>query len=96
MPSLEESKLGENFRYEIKPEIDFILNEIIKDLPFLKKGQMREIKDKYHDYANLAKKIQKESEDAVLNFVFDTCCDVSVIAITSISDEVLIKKLWNW
>ena len=73
MPSLEESKLGENFRYEIKPEIDFILNEIIKDLPFLDKGKMRDIKDNYHDYANLAKKMQKESEDAVLNFVFDNC-----------------------
>ena len=34
---------------------------------------MREVKDNYHDYANLAKKMQKESEDAVLNFVFDNC-----------------------
>ena len=72
-PTLQEESMTEDFRREIKPEIDFILNEIIKDLPFLKKGQMREIKDKYHDYANLAKKIQKESEDAVLNFVFDNC-----------------------
>ena len=73
MPTKDEGKLGENFRYEIKPEIDFTLNEIIKDVPFLERGQMRDIKDKYHDYANLAKKMQKESEDAVLNFVFDHC-----------------------
>jgi carbamoyltransferase len=73
IPKPKEAELGENFRYEIKPEIDFTLKEIIKDLPFLKKGQMKEIKEKYHDYANLAKKMQKESEDAVLNFVFDNC-----------------------
>ena len=73
MPTKDEGKLGENFRYEIKPEIDFTLNEIIKDVPFLERSQMRDIKDKYHDYANLAKKMQKESEDAVLNFVFDHC-----------------------
>ena len=73
MPTKDEGKLGENFRYEIKPEIDFTLNEIIKDVPFLERGQMRDIKDKYHDYANLAKKMQKESEEAVLNFVFDHC-----------------------
>tara|TARA_B100000959_G_scaffold90310_1_gene96019 strand:+ start:2344 stop:3507 length:1164 start_codon:yes stop_codon:yes gene_type:complete len=72
-PTVVEASMTEDFRHEIKPEIDFILNEIIKDLPFLKKGQMREIKDKYHDYANLAKKMQKESEDAVLNFIFDNC-----------------------
>ena len=73
VPTQAEEKLGENFRYEITPEIDFTLNEIIKDVPFLDKGQMRNIKDNYHDYANLAKKMQKESEDAVLNFIFDNC-----------------------
>jgi carbamoyltransferase len=67
-----ESK-GENFRYEIKPEIDFTLNEIIKDVDWLQRGELNELKEKYHDYANLAKKMQKESEDAVLNFVFDNC-----------------------
>ena len=72
MPIESESK-GENFRHEIKPEIDFILNEIIKDVAWLERGEMRNLKDTYHDYANLAKKMQKESEDAVLNFVFDNC-----------------------
>ena len=72
-PTPVEESMTEDFRYEIKPEIDFILNEIIKEVPFLKKGQMRETKNNYHDYANLAKKIQKESEDAVLNFIFDNC-----------------------
>jgi len=74
-PTQAEEKLGENFRYEITPEIDFTLNEIIKDVPFLdkSKGQLRSNKDNYHDYANLAKKMQKESEDAVLNFIFDNC-----------------------
>ena len=67
-----ESK-GENFRYEIAPEIDFTLNEIIKDVGWLQRGELNELTEKYHDYANLAKKMQKESEDAVLNFVFNNC-----------------------
>ncbi len=75
-------KKGENFRIEIKPEIDFAINEIIKDTPWLEM-KSRDIEklhppmsDKtldYQEYADLAKKMQKESEDAVLNFVFDNC-----------------------
>ena len=67
-----ESK-GENFRCEIQPEIDWALNEIIKDVAWVERGGMEKIKDKYHDYANLAKKMQKESEEAALNFIFENC-----------------------
>jgi len=69
----EQEQAGENFRYEIKPEIEFILNEIIKDVSWLNRDEMKELTEEYHDYANLAKKMQKESEDAVLDFVFDNC-----------------------
>ena len=69
----EQEQAGENFRYEIKPEIEFILNEIIKDVNWLNRDEMKELTEEYHDYANLAKKMQKESEDAVLDFVFDNC-----------------------
>ncbi|RZD43457.1 MAG: hypothetical protein CXT73_00370 [Methanobacteriota archaeon] len=72
-PTQKEAKLGENFRYELQPELDFTLNEIIKNVVWLQRGELTELTEKYHDYANLAKKMQKESEDAVLNFVFDNC-----------------------
>ena len=44
------------------------LNEIIKDVPFLERGQMRDIKDKYHDYANLAKKTNRK-----MRYLFEIC-----------------------
>ena len=64
---------GENWRDEIRPEIQFTLDNIIKDLPMLDWGEMNSVKVEYQEYADLAKKIQKESEDAVLNFVFEYC-----------------------
>ena len=64
---------GENWRDEIRPEIQFTLDNIIKDLPMLDWGEMNSVKVEYQEYADLAKKIQKESEDAVLNFVFEHC-----------------------
>ena len=53
------------------PDLQKFSKSII--IPDNSKMSVNIISYKYHDYANLAKKMQKESEEAVLNFVFDHC-----------------------
>lgn len=58
--------------HEMYNDVRFIFLNIFKDLKKLN-GSLAITKDNFQDYANLAKKVQKESEDAVINFILDNC-----------------------
>ena len=56
------------------------LHEMYNDVKFLFENHFKDTKritevteENYKEYANLAAKVQKESEDAVINFILDNC-----------------------
>ena len=50
-------------------DVKFIFENHLKDIDVIKKVT----KTNYQEYANLAAKVQKESEDAVINMILEQC-----------------------
>tara|TARA_B100000427_G_scaffold324040_1_gene328467 strand:- start:1644 stop:2837 length:1194 start_codon:yes stop_codon:yes gene_type:complete len=62
---------GASTHHEMVPEIRFIVENIIKDTKPLRKGELTP--EIFQEYANLAAKVQKDSEEAVLNLIYSNC-----------------------
>ena len=60
------------FHQEMYHDVRFIFLNILKNITKLK-NTYELTKSNYKEYADLAAKIQKESEDAIINFILENC-----------------------